>query len=105
MLTVRSDISTHRPDIFTDMSMFTDMYGIFKDRSCIFTHRSDMLTARSDISSHRPDIFIDMSMFTDKYDFVKDRSYIFKHRFDILTARSNMFTQACYIHGYVDINR
>jgi hypothetical protein len=42
------------------------MYGIFKDRSYIFTHRSDMLTARSDISSHRPDIFIDMSMFTDK---------------------------------------
>jgi hypothetical protein len=50
------------------MSMFTDMYGIFKDRSYIFTHRSHMLTAMSDIFTHRPDIFIDISMFTDKYD-------------------------------------
>jgi hypothetical protein len=42
----------NRPDIFTDMSMFTDKYGIFKDRSYIFTHRSDMLTARSDMFTH-----------------------------------------------------
>jgi hypothetical protein len=43
---------THRSDMLTDISMFTDMHGIFKDRSYIFTHRSDRLTARSDMFTH-----------------------------------------------------
>ena len=59
--------------------MFTDKYGIVKDRSYIFTHRSDMLTGRSYIFTHRSDMFT-------------DRSYIFTHWSDMLTDRTDIFT-------------
>ena len=71
--------------------MFTDKYDIFKDRSYILTHGSDIFTYMS-MFTDRPDIFTDMSMFTDKYDIFKDRSYIFTYGSDMLKARSDMFT-------------
>jgi hypothetical protein len=89
MVRARSNMFAHRP-IFTNMSMFTDKYDIFKDIT--YSHTGLLCPQTGLICSDRTDIFTDMSMFTDKYDIFKDRSYIFTHGSDMLTDRFDMFT-------------